>query len=63
MEREGRACGGEHDGEMLVCEEFGYAPDTTKVWWLPHTKERFTYEDGEFFPFDGYVIHGTGYSF
>lgn len=26
MEREGTVCGGEHDGEPISCEPFGYTP-------------------------------------
>ena len=54
MEREGTVCGGEHDGDT---------PDTMRIWWLPATKEKFSYEDGCFCPYDGPVIHGTGYTF
>lgn len=61
--REGTACGGAHDGAVITCEEYGYAIDSTKVWWIPETKELFTYEGGEFIPFDGPVIHGSEYSF
>ena len=39
MEREGTVCGGEHDGEPISCEPFGYTPDTMRIWWLPATKE------------------------
>ena len=42
---------------------FGYTPDTMRIWWLPATKEKFSYEDGCFYPYDGPVIHGTGYTF
>lgn len=48
-----------HDGESISCEPFGYTPDTMKIWWLPETKEKFSYEDGCFYPYDGPVIHGT----
>ena len=46
MEREGTVYGGEHDGEPISCEPFGYTPDTMRIWWLPATKEKFSYEDG-----------------
>lgn len=63
MQREGAVIGGEHDGETITCEEFGHSPATEKIWWLPETKEKFSYEDGGFIPYDGYIVHGTGYSF
>lgn len=63
MEREGRVAGGPHDGEQIVCEGFGYTPTTLRVWWLPDTKEKFLLEDDVFLPYDGPVIHGTGYTF
>lgn len=63
MKREGIVCGGEHDGETIACEPFGYTPTTTQIWWLPETKEKFSFENGEFYPYDGPVIHGTGYTF
>lgn len=63
MKREGVVCGGEHDGETIACEPFGYTPSTMQIWWVPETKELFSYDDGEFFPYEGPVIHGTGYTF
>ncbi len=63
MQREGIAVGGDHDGETIVCDEFGYTMDTNKVWWISETKEKFTYEDGRFYPYDGPIVHGTGYTF
>lgn len=63
MQREGTAVGGDRNGETITCEEFGYTMDTRKVWWIAETKEKFTYEDGCFFPYDGPIVHGTGYTF
>lgn len=63
MEREGVVNGGVHDGELISCEPFGYAPDTTRVWWLAQSKEKFTYDEDGFHPYEGPVVHGTGYTF
>ena len=63
MKREAVVYGGEHDGEAITCEDFGYTPDTRMIWWIPETKELFSYENEMFIPYDGPVIHGTGYSF
>ena len=63
MKREGIAVGGEHNGETITCEEYGYTPTTVKIWWIRETKEKFSYEDGEFYPYEGPVVFGTGYTF
>ena len=63
MQREGRVCGGAHDGMTITCEEYGFTPTTERIWWIPTTKELFSYEDGIFHPYEGPVIHGTGYTF
>lgn len=63
MQREGVVVGGKRDGETITCEEFGYTPTTLKIWWLPDTKEKFSYEDGRYYPYEGPIVHGTGYSF
>ncbi len=63
MQREGKVIGGAHDGEIVSCEEYGYTPATVKIWWIRESKEKFSYEDGEFRPYDGPVIFGTGYTF
>ena len=48
--------------ESITCEEFGYTPGTERVWWIPQTKEKFLLRSRGFQPYDGPVIHGTGYS-
>ena len=57
------ALDGVHEGTRITCEEFGYTPSTQKVWWIPSTKEKFTLDELGFLPYDGPVIHGTGYTF
>ncbi len=63
MRREGIVRGGVRNGESITCDEYGYSPATLRIWWIPETKELFSFEDGEFRPYDGPVIHGTGYTF
>ncbi len=63
MQREGVVVGGIHNGDKIVCDDFGYTPTTERVWWIPDTKEKFTYEDGYYYPYEGPIVHGTGYTF
>lgn len=47
----------------ITCEIYGYAINTTPIFWLESTKETFTYAYDCFVPYDGPIVHGTGYSF
>lgn len=58
---------GEEVGEETL-ERFGFTPEATQVWWDPATKRKFLHVDvsgdlNYFEPYDGPVVHGTGYSF
>lgn len=57
---------GEEIGE-LECESFGSTMDTRPVWWNPETKKKYLYldlgDEAYFQPYEGPVIHGTGYTF
>lgn len=49
--------------DEVTCEPFGYTIDASEVWWIPQTKEKFVLSWDEFRPYDGPVVHGTGYTF
>ena len=58
---------GEEVGEE-TCDRFGYTPSAQQVWWNPETKKKYLHveisDDFSYFePYDGPVVHGTGYSF
>lgn len=63
MQRTAPVVGDEKGREELTCESYGYTMDGDQIWWIPETKETFVFAWDVFRPYDGPVLHGTGYTF